>query len=153
MDFESSNGVITLNGQRFHLKGLNWFGFETDLCNLHGLWSVSLSDLLDFCSRHRFNALRVPFSCELASRMDARHPGGLNDHANPDLKGLTSGQVSPATFSRSVQLKLYRTGKSRFQCIAHLDTAPLACQSTCTCICTCICIWCCAWPRSFNARA
>ena len=94
MDFVSEDGVIKLHGQRFHLKGLNWFGFETDLCNLHGLWSVSLEKLLDFCASHRFNALRVPFSCELVSQFDSRHPGGMNDHANPDLKGATSRQVS-----------------------------------------------------------
>ena len=93
MDFTSEEGAITLHGTRFHLKGLNWFGLETDICNLHGLWSVSLGSLLDFCAKNRFNALRIPFSCELAKQLDSRQPGGMNDHANPDLKGLTSGQV------------------------------------------------------------
>ncbi len=93
MDFTSEEGAITLHGTRFHLKGVNWFGFETDICNLHGLWSISMGSLLDFCATNRFNALRIPFSCELAKQLDSRQPGGMNDHANPDLKGLTSGQV------------------------------------------------------------
>lgn len=59
MDFVSEDGVLKLHGQRFHLKGINWFGFETDLCNLHGLWSVSMEQLLDFCARHRFNAGQI----------------------------------------------------------------------------------------------
>jgi hypothetical protein len=48
--------------------------------------------LLDFTAQH-FNAIRLPFSCELALNMDARQPGNIDYSANPELQGLTTGQV------------------------------------------------------------
>jgi hypothetical protein len=40
-----------------------------------------------------FNAIRMPFSAELALDMDGKVPGNINYAANPELKGLTTGQV------------------------------------------------------------
>jgi hypothetical protein len=38
------NGNILLNGQIFHVKGANWFGFETSLKIAHGLWGATTMD-------------------------------------------------------------------------------------------------------------
>jgi hypothetical protein len=35
----------------------------------------------------------MPFSAELALDMDGKCPGNINYAANPELKGLTTGQV------------------------------------------------------------
>ena len=35
--FESDGGELRVNGGRLHLKGVNFFGFETDSYTLHGL--------------------------------------------------------------------------------------------------------------------
>lgn len=51
-----------------------------------------MGELLDFTAQH-FNAIRCPFSAELALNMDARQPGNIDYAANPDLQGLTTGQV------------------------------------------------------------
>jgi len=40
-----------------------------------------------------FNALRVPFSCELALNLGCRKPGNIDYGANPQLAGLSSGAV------------------------------------------------------------
>lgn len=40
-----------------------------------------------------FNAIRLPFSAELALDMDGKRPGNIDYYSNPELKGLTTGQV------------------------------------------------------------
>lgn len=51
-----------------------------------------MCELLDFTAQH-FNAIRMPFSAELALNMEARQPGNIDYGANPDLQGLNTGQV------------------------------------------------------------
>eukprot|EP00878_Enallax_costatus_P013005 GHUV01013588.1.p1 GENE.GHUV01013588.1~~GHUV01013588.1.p1 ORF type:complete len:366 (+),score=118.90 GHUV01013588.1:2049-3146(+) len=94
-DFEVhvADGGIYWGEQRVSIKGVNWFGFETADFALHGLWCVNMNTLLDFTAQHGFNAIRLPFSAELALNMDARQPGNIDYSANPELQGLTTGQV------------------------------------------------------------
>lgn len=80
-------------GTQFFLKGINWFGFETETYSPHGLWSASMDYLLDILQMEKFNALRVPFSTEFAENMDKLTPTGIDYVKNPDLEGKTSGQV------------------------------------------------------------
>lgn len=86
------NGQIWWGDQQVQIKGINWFGLETADFALHGLWCKNMQELLDFTAQH-FNAIRMPFSAELALNMDSRQPGNIDYAANPDLQGLTTGQV------------------------------------------------------------
>lgn len=79
--------------QPFLLKGINWFGFETETFSPHGLWSQSMDYLLDFLHKNKFNALRVPFSVEFVEKMDVQPPIGIDVYKNPDMHKKTSGQV------------------------------------------------------------
>lgn len=90
--FCRSGRICDAAGHEVSIKGINFFGGETADFALHGLWCANLNTLLDFTAQH-FNALRVPFSCELALNMDARQPGNIDYGANPELQGLTTGQV------------------------------------------------------------
>ena len=57
------DGDIFYSGEKVKLKGLNWFGFDTDKLGLHGLWSGrSLKSFLDQIKLLGFNALRIPLS-------------------------------------------------------------------------------------------
>lgn len=51
-----------------------------------------MQELLDFTAQH-FNAVRIPFSAELALNMESRQPGNIDYAANPDLQGFNTGQV------------------------------------------------------------
>ena len=75
------------------LKGVNWFGFETETFSPHGLWSTSMDYLLDFLKKEKFNAVRLPFSTEFAEKMDTAYPTGIDFSQNPDLQGKKAGQV------------------------------------------------------------
>lgn len=100
LNFTSEDGVLKCNGQRFKLKGLSWFGVESNIHVLHGLWCQKLEFLLDWCVSNNFNAIRVPFSVEFALNLDgfelidpnSKQPT-VDFDKNPTLKGLSCGQV------------------------------------------------------------
>lgn len=57
------SGEIYYSGQKIRLKGVNWFGFDTEKLGLHGLWSGrSLESFLRQIKSLGFNALRIPLS-------------------------------------------------------------------------------------------
>lgn len=60
--------------QRHPPAGCSWFGYETETQCLHGIWSHKLESFLDFLVANRFNAIRVPFTAELALDLDAALP-------------------------------------------------------------------------------
>ncbi len=68
--FEISDREILLNGNNYHLKGINWFGFETPAYNLGGLLYRSMEDMLDFLKENKFNTIRVPISEYLIYNFD-----------------------------------------------------------------------------------
>jgi len=79
--------------QPFMLKGVNWFGFETETFSPHGLWSQSMDYLLGFLHDNKFNAIRVPFSVEFVEKMDTQIPLGIDISKNPFLHRKSCGEV------------------------------------------------------------
>jgi endoglucanase len=78
MTWQSYGGAILLNGSPFRLKGANWFGFDTELNILHGLWgSTTMDNMLDFCVEYKFNALRIPLNLQLALDPTTEFDDGL----------------------------------------------------------------------------
>ncbi|GMT11475.1 hypothetical protein PFISCL1PPCAC_2772, partial [Pristionchus fissidentatus] len=62
LDWSTSQGQIIVNGFPLMLKGVNYFGFDTEAYAPHGLWRNDLDFYLDFIKNNDFNAIRVPFS-------------------------------------------------------------------------------------------
>mmetsp|Transcript_17870 Transcript_17870/g.19901 ORF Transcript_17870/g.19901 Transcript_17870/m.19901 type:complete len:393 (+) Transcript_17870:14-1192(+) len=92
-ELTSSGGHLHANGERFYLKGLSWFGFETTNNVCHGLWAQDYKTLLDFIKTNGFNAMRLPFYLELVLN-NTTMPDSINYYnMNEDLKNLTSMQV------------------------------------------------------------
>lgn len=91
--FAFPTGLFNHIGTPFLLKGVNWFGFETETFCPHGLWRNSMDYLLNFLKKEKFNAVRVPISVEAALNLDKRRPTGIDFSKNPDLQGKTSGEV------------------------------------------------------------
>merc|ERR1719242_2789771 len=88
----SEDGVLKLNGKRFNLKGVAWFGFETANNCVHGLWSVDYHSIINFLKDNGFNGLRLPFSVDLAN--GDKSPVSINFYKmNEELKGLSSLSV------------------------------------------------------------
>ncbi len=84
----------------FKLKGLSYFGCETEIHVPHGLWCQKMEFLLDWCVSNQFNAIRLPFSVDFALNLDGfqtidpnTQQPTIDFNQNPNLKGLTCGQV------------------------------------------------------------
>ncbi|HEX5739013.1 MAG TPA: glycoside hydrolase family 5 protein, partial [Hydrogenophaga sp.] len=89
--FSVSGGQIYDNdGARVTLKGVNWFGFETETRVVHGLWARNWKEMLDQMQSAGFNAVRLPV-CPGTLRGDAVN--SIDYGRNTDLQGLNSLQV------------------------------------------------------------
>lgn len=64
LDWRSYDNQVKLNDQRFNIKGVSWFGFETLNPPLSGLGVHNLDWYLQWIVDNDFNALRLPFSIE-----------------------------------------------------------------------------------------
>lgn len=92
----SDRHCVLVNDKQFKIKGLNYFGFETEDNCVHGLWgplTKSLTDYLDIVQEHGFNALRIPFSVKLALHLDTTFPKPGFVSADASLAGLSSGAI------------------------------------------------------------
>jgi endoglucanase len=96
MEFFAKDGAIYQGDLRAHIKGVNWFGMETEVYAFHGLWAVSMMFVLDFLVQNKFNAVRVPFSAELALGLDTLKCTSINTFANPDFADCTPGRLLDA---------------------------------------------------------
>lgn len=101
MEFFAKNGIITdEKGTRVQIKGINWFGFETNIYTLHGLWSVSMDSLFTFLKKNKFNAIRLPVSLEMVLGMDTLKSTSINTQENPKLVGATAGKAFDIVVSK-----------------------------------------------------
>jgi len=89
--WESMHGEVRLNGLPFHIKGVNFFGFETDTRVFHGLDTHTLDFYLDFLRAEDFNLLRVPIS--LAAALDLDNYPRYHYFKDPVLRGKTVRQL------------------------------------------------------------
>ena len=90
--FTTKDGqIIDSMGKAVRFIGVNWFGFETDVYVLHGLWMRSMQDMLDDIQNMGFNIIRVPFSSEMLHSNETEL--AINYSENPDLVGLTGLEI------------------------------------------------------------
>ncbi len=106
MEFFAKTDGLYLGSKRFKLKGVNWFGFETNIYTVHGLWSVSMDSLFAFLKQNKFNAIRVPIALELVQNLDKYRPSGIDFSKNPTLQNLTAGQLLDKFISKCREYSL-----------------------------------------------
>lgn len=63
-DFVVRNGTVLLNGKPFDIKGINWFGFETESNMVFGLDKTGQDTVLAYLVEHGFNSIRLPLTAE-----------------------------------------------------------------------------------------
>lgn len=85
--FVTANNSITKNGSAVVLHGVNWFGFETGIHVVHGLWTRNWKDMITQIKALGFTAVRVPFC---PTTLQGVTPGGIDYGKNPDLVNLSS---------------------------------------------------------------
>ena len=59
--------ILGIAGKLYVLKGVNWFGMETDALAPHGLWDgfQSMDYFINFLANNGFNTVRIPWSVEM----------------------------------------------------------------------------------------
>lgn len=64
LEFSSRDGSLWVNGAPLILKGINWYGFETDQGAVHGLYAQPISYFMELLSSNEFNAVRLPLDLD-----------------------------------------------------------------------------------------
>ena len=85
--FAQGGRIYQDNGSPVSLRGVNWFGFETETNSPHGLWAREMDDMIEQMKRLGFNAVRVPIS---PSVLRGRPVSGIDTSLNPQLAELNS---------------------------------------------------------------
>jgi endoglucanase len=80
--------IIDANGQTVWLRGVNWFGIETELQVPHGLWKRDYKDMLAQIKSLGYNLIRLPYSVQ-ALRSDYIDGVDFGIAHNQELQGKT----------------------------------------------------------------
>ena len=109
--FRGQGGLIYANGQKFAIKGANWFGSEDRNGPMQGLDEHSITFYLAFLRQHGFNAVRLLFNHESvlsnAKMYTRKVPKQYHkfDHA-PELEGLTYVEMFAEIASQAAEYGL-----------------------------------------------
>jgi endoglucanase len=80
----SGNQILDGSGRPIHIRGVSWFGFETQTFAVQGLWARGYADMIQQMKRIGINAVRLPF-CPKVLR--GAVPNSIDYNRNPDLRG------------------------------------------------------------------
>jgi len=87
----------------FHLKGINWFGYETQCTILGGLEYHELDYYLDMLQRLKYNALRVPFGYETILNWEQAPVGACLSDSNQWLAGMSVRSTMHVLFQKAME--------------------------------------------------
>jgi len=85
------NGKLWVDATELKLRGINWFGAETDARCVHALWEESLDTHVNVLKEGGFNAVRLTMSAEAMLGLDSLSVTTVNSSKNPGLDKLTVG--------------------------------------------------------------
>ncbi|HEY9729573.1 MAG TPA: cellulase family glycosylhydrolase [Chroococcales cyanobacterium] len=90
----STNGsrIVDKTGTQVLLRGVNWFGMETDLHVPHGLWARDYKQMLAQIKSLGYNVIRLPYSVQALSSSNISGVD-FSIGSNGDLQGKTPLQV------------------------------------------------------------
>jgi endoglucanase len=84
--------IVDANGKNLLLRGVNWFGIETELQVPHGLWIRDYKDMLAQIKSNGYNIIRLPFSVQ-ALRGTSISGVDFGNGRNSELNGKTPLQA------------------------------------------------------------
>ena len=110
----STQGRLILNsyGEPVLLRGINWYGCETETFVFHGLWARNWKQILDQLADEGFNTLRVPYSQDDLTPGKTPKEGSVSQQHNPDLFNsqgqlLTVLEITDKIVERAGQRGMY----------------------------------------------
>ncbi len=84
--------IIDAKGKTITLRGVNWFGMETETHVPHGLWSRDYKEMLSQIKSLGYNTIRLPYSVE-ALRSNSISAVNYTIGSNKELEGKTPLEV------------------------------------------------------------
>jgi endoglucanase len=93
MEFFAKNGDLYMNNQVIYLRGINWFGPETDARCVHALWQQKLDTYINILKQQDFNSVRITLSAETMLGLDTLKVSAVNSSLNPGMDTMTPGQI------------------------------------------------------------
>lgn len=90
----SGGRLYDATGQEIQLRGLNWFGAETEIHVVNGLWARGYKDMIAQMKSLGFNAVRLPFCPTTLDNVAITE--GIVYGYNSDLQGKGSLEIYDA---------------------------------------------------------
>ncbi|WP_072622612.1 cellulase family glycosylhydrolase [Spirulina major] len=84
--------IIDAQGQPVLLRGVNWFGIETETHAPHGLWARGYREMLQQIHGLGYNVIRLPYSVQML-RSQTVSGIDFNQGSNRELQGKTPLEV------------------------------------------------------------
>lgn len=100
------NRIVDAQGRAILLRGVNWFGLETDTRSPHGLWARDYKSMLKQIKDLGYNVIRLPFSIE-GLRASTFSAVNFGIGSNSDLQGKTPLQVMDLVIQEAQRQGLY----------------------------------------------
>lgn len=101
--FTTNYGKIFFDNSPIQLRGINWYGLETNNMVMEGLWAQSIDSYLDYFTNNSFNALRIPFSVDLIMFHRNEIPRQDLVSADPEIYNKTSIEILDLLFEKTKQ--------------------------------------------------
>ncbi|MBD1909231.1 cellulase family glycosylhydrolase [Leptolyngbya sp. FACHB-16] len=87
--------IVDAQNQPVLLRGVNWFGIETETQAPHGLWARDYKDMLSQIRQQGYNVIRLPYSVQ-GLRSDRTNSINFSIGSNRELEGKTPLKVMDA---------------------------------------------------------
>lgn len=94
-------------GQPFHVRGMSWFGFETQDFVVNGLWQHPMDFYMKVLKDAGVNVLRVPISAEWILYNKDLYPYEGMVSADPEHQHRTSWQILESLFDKAAAQDLH----------------------------------------------
>ena len=92
-NFTIDTNQIYYNNNPISIRGICWYGFETDLRVVEGLSIHSINWYINLFKKLKFNAVRIPFSVQLMYYEPTAIPDKNNTKKDRSLRHLRSSQI------------------------------------------------------------
>jgi endoglucanase len=91
--FTIDTNQILFNNEPISIRGISWYGFETELRVVEGLGEHSMDWYIDLLKELKFNAIRIPFSVQLMHYEPTAIPARNNTKMDPSLYNLRCSKI------------------------------------------------------------
>lgn len=106
--WKTHNGSIyTDGGAPFHIRGMSWFGFETQDFVVNGLWQNPMDVYMDILQTAGVNVLRVPFSAEWILYHKDLYPYEGMVSADPEHQHTMSWHILESLFDKAAKRNIH----------------------------------------------